>query len=322
MDSSYDCLKAWWKYGYEIEYFWVSGIILVGVGILGLFGNLANLIVLFQSELKKKVFYQLLIVLAVFDILFILSFGLSTGYQSLACQPTNDNVGYFSFYFHKIATIGSTYTTVAISIERCLGVCLPHLLFTRNLNFYIIPVIFVTAFVNAPIMFERKCNISANKTLECPQYDWAKGEPYKLYTNIVSFVFQTLIPIPSLIILNGIISYVITRSSVELKEISCNKEHKNKGTVKILLLVVITTFICEGLRISYKTLYLFGCRNEQESEHENCPDKRDEMTKWNFIAPIEKLAYMFNSSVNFLIYCLGKRFRRVFCRVFSFNSVS
>ena len=67
MDSTYDCLKAWWKYGYEIEYFWVSGIILVGVGILGLFGNLANLIVLFQSELKKKVFYQLLIVLAIFD---------------------------------------------------------------------------------------------------------------------------------------------------------------------------------------------------------------------------------------------------------------
>ena len=114
----------------------------------------------------------------------------------------------------------------------------------------------------------------------------------------------------------------MTRSSVELKEYSRNKEHKNKSTTKILLLIVITTFICEGLRITYKSLYLFGCRNEQESEHENCPEKREEMTKWNFIAPIEKLANMFNSSVNFLIYCLvGKRFRKIFYRVFSFHSV-
>ena len=73
MESFYDCLEAWWKYGYEIEYFWVSGIVLVSVGILGLFGNVANLIVLFQPELRLKIFYKLLIVLAIFDILFIFS---------------------------------------------------------------------------------------------------------------------------------------------------------------------------------------------------------------------------------------------------------
>ena len=116
------------------------------------------------------------------------------------------------------------------------------------------------------------------------------------------------------------ISFVMIRSSVQLKGLSRNMAYNNKSTTKILSLVVITTFVCEGLRIAYKSLYLFGCRNEQESEHEDCIDKRDEMTKWNFIAPIEKLAYMFNSSVNFLIYCLvGKRFRKIFCTVFSFR---
>ena len=321
MESFYDCLEAWWKYGYEIEYFWVSGIVLISVGILGLFGNVANLVVLFQPELRLKTFYKLLIVLAIFDILFILSFGITTGYQSLACQPTNDIVGYFTMYLHKISSIGSTYTTVAISLERYLGICHPHFVLSRNLYIYLIPILVITTFVNAPIVFERKCFIGNNNTLECPQHDWAKGETYKLYANTVSFIFQTIIPIPILILINCLISFVMIRSSVEINGLSRNMAYNNKSTTRILSLVVITTFICEGLRITYKSLYLFGCRNEQESEQEDCIDQRDQMTKWNFIAPIEKLAYMFNSSVNFLIYCLvGKRFRKIFYNVFSFKS--
>ena len=321
MESLYDCLKAWWKYGYEVEYFWVSGVTLVCVGLFGLLGNLANLVVLFEPELRTKTFYKLLIVLAFFDILFILSFSISTGYQSLACQPTNDNVGYFTLYFHKIASIGSTYTTVAISLERFFGICLPYIRMSRNLNFYVIPILFVTTFVNAPIVFERVCHIGNNRTLECPQHDWATGETYKLYANIVAFIFQTAIPIPTLILINGAILFVMLRSSKELKGISRNMSYRNKSTTKMLLLVVITTFICEGLRIAYKSLYIFGCKNEQESKDEDCPEQRDKMTSWNFIAPIEKLAFMLNSSVNFLIYCLvGKRFRTIFCRVFHLSS--
>ena len=322
MESFYDCLEAWWKYGYEIEYFWVSGIVLVSVGILGLFGNVATLIVLFQPELRLKVFYKLLIILAIFDIMYILSFGITTGYQSLACQPINANVGYFALYFHKISSIGSTYTTVAISLERYLGICHPHLALSRNLWIYLMPILFITTFVNAPIVFERKCFIGNNRTLECPQHDWAKGETYRHYTNSVSFIFQTIIPIPILISMNCLISFAMMRSSVEINGLSRNKAYNHKSTARILSLVVITTFICEGLRIAYKSLYLFGCRNEQESEQEDCIDQRDQMTKWNFIAPIEKLANMFNSSINFLIYCLvGKRFRKIFCNVFSFKSV-
>ena len=316
MGSFYDCLEAWWKYGYTKEYFWFSGILLVCVGFFGLFGNLANLVVLCQIELRKKVFYKLLIVLALFDILFIVSFGITTGYQSMACQPTNDNVGYFTYYVHKIASIGSMYMTIAISLERYLGICHPYFSFSRNAWFYIVPVVAVTLFVNTPIWFEREYYV-VNGTLISSQHDWATSQVYRVYSNTISFIFLTLIPLPLLLLINAAICYTIFHSSIEVENISNNPRLKQQSTTKILLLVVINSLICQGLRIAYKTLYIFGCENEHDSEDEDCIDKREQMRKWNFIAPIEKLAWMFNSSVNFVIYCLvGRTFRKVFFRVF------
>ena len=318
----YDCLEAWWKYGYEVEYFWVSGILLICVGVLGLLGNIANLIVLFQIDLRKKVFYKLLILLALFDILFIASYGITTGYQSLACQPTNDNVGYFTFYFHKIATIGSCYTIVAVSLERYLGICHPHAKFGRKVSFYIFPVIIVTTFVNAPIVLERECDV-VNKTVICPQHDWAKSKEYKIYANVIWFIFYLLIPLPTLILTNGAITYKMMHSSRTVKAISKKIWHAQKSTTKIMFLIVINMFVYQGWRIAYRTLYLVSCRNEQESVGEDCIDKREEMTKWNFIAPIEKLTQMFNSSINFFIYCfVGRTFRKVFYRIFHLDKLN
>ena len=65
--SYYDCLAVSWKYGYEKEYFWVSGILLGIVAIIGFIGNIINIVVLCQPELRQKVFYKLLVVLAIFD---------------------------------------------------------------------------------------------------------------------------------------------------------------------------------------------------------------------------------------------------------------
>ena len=316
MDSVYDCLEAWWKYGYEIEYFWISGVLLVCVGIFGLLGNIANLVVLCQVELRRKVFYKLLILLASFDIVYILSYGITTGYQSLACQPTNDNVGYFTFYFHKIAAVGSAYATISISLERYLGICHPFFKFSPNVYFYILPVLFVTLFVNAPILFEREYHV-VNNTIISSQYDWAKSDVYRVYANTVSFIFQTIIPILSLLLVNGAIAYKKCTSSKNLQHLSANAISTQKSTTHILLLIVINSLICQGLRIAYKTLYLFGCEDERNSIGPDCPEKEEEMRRWNFIAPIEKLALMFNSSINFLIYCLvGNTFRQVFFQVF------
>jgi hypothetical protein len=52
--------------------FWIEGVLLIGVGILGILGNCLTLVVLGKS--KKTNFHQLLIVLSVTDTLLVSGF--------------------------------------------------------------------------------------------------------------------------------------------------------------------------------------------------------------------------------------------------------
>ena len=116
--SFYECLSASWKHGYEKEYFWLSGVLLSIVAIIGFIGNIINIVVLCQPELRQKVFYKLLVVLAIFDSIFIISYGISIGYQSMACQPSNGNVGHLTYPILNVGLTGSIYMTIVISLER------------------------------------------------------------------------------------------------------------------------------------------------------------------------------------------------------------
>ena len=96
MDVLYDCLKTPTKYGHEKEYFWISGVSLVFVGIVGLLGNLISLLVLCRKTFHRNVFYNLLITLTFFDITFIISLGINSGYESMACRDR---------YIHAIGSV-------------------------------------------------------------------------------------------------------------------------------------------------------------------------------------------------------------------------
>ena len=90
--TSYSCLNVDWKFGYEKTVYWVSGVILSIVSFFGLLGNILNIIVLCQQKLRKNNFYNLLLALTCFDILFILSYGVNAAYESMACIPFNEVV--------------------------------------------------------------------------------------------------------------------------------------------------------------------------------------------------------------------------------------
>ena len=54
MDSLYECLKSPTKYGYEVEYFWISGVALVFVGFLGFIGNIRIALAIMNSNRQLK----------------------------------------------------------------------------------------------------------------------------------------------------------------------------------------------------------------------------------------------------------------------------
>ena len=56
--------------------FWIGGVLISVVGIFGLIGNVLSILILLQPKLRKGTFNQLLVSLAVFDIICILSRGI------------------------------------------------------------------------------------------------------------------------------------------------------------------------------------------------------------------------------------------------------
>ena len=294
--SMYDCLHVDWKRGYEKEYFWISGILLVIVGSIGLLGNTFTMVILCQPQMRKKLFYNLLFALACFDTLFILSFGIRVSYWSLACNPNRTLVGFFAYPLLNIGLVGSIYMTVAISVERYLGICHPHVKFTRKAWVFIVPVLVVSFGFNFPMFFEEKLYF-VNGTLLAVKEDFRKEESYKLaYYLWANVVCHIILPLAALICLNGAIIARINRTSKLVTEMGNPHQKQVANTTKILFCIVMSFLFLNTPRMTYKILVRLG---------------PEDKSGWFWLRPVSRLALISNSSANFVIYSLlGRNFRK------------
>jgi neuropeptide Y receptor type 1 len=302
MTSYPNCLDAPWKHGREEEFFWESGIILVVVGFLGLAGILLTILVLCKSELRKRLFYKLLLALVCFDLLFIVSYGVCLGYRELAChQHYSLYIYYVTYPLLNIGLPGSICMTVAISAERYIALCFPHLALKKKSRLYIGVVVVFTVAFNIP-RFAEKSFVMVNGTLTQQKHPWVESQAYHMiYYLWADILCLSILPLVLLFYFNGAIIRHIYRSSRDVDCLgSCHV--KDSRTTKILLSIVCVFMICHTPRIAYRILYYL--------------DEAD-IDRWFSLVPIYKLALMVNSSVNFLIYCLiGDKFRQDCIRLF------
>lgn len=305
INSFYDCLEVSWKYGHEKEWFWVSGILLVLVGSIGITGNILGVVVLYQPKFRRKVFYNLLIGLVCFDMLFILSYGAKFGYESLACQPTNELVSDIVFFVWNIGITGSIYMTVAISVKRYLGTCHPYFFHGRKLWLYVVPVVLISISYNFPKFVERRYYY-INGTIHFNLPEKASSMSYKNAYNLwANGIVNLAVPLLMLALLNGAIIANIYRSNRRIGDCRSNEKANLKSTTKLLFCIVFIFVVSQGMRIIHKILKYHGKENEEFRR------------KVEVETPIKALILILNSSVNFIIYCLVvKSFRKEFRRVF------
>jgi len=137
-----------------------EGVLVAVIGLVGVIGNVLSLIVLSKPRLRDA-FHNLLFALACFDTIYIVFGGIN--YTMKAFEQANTRFytltfPYLIYPFINIGISGTIFMTVAISIERFLGVCYPlHLPpHTRKARFYIIPVVFLSFCINIPKFLEAR----------------------------------------------------------------------------------------------------------------------------------------------------------------------
>ena len=126
---------------------------------MGLFGLIFNSLSLFvfSRPSMHSIFHQLLIALAVFDILLLISgtLWIITFQNIFSVDSLIYLFPYYTYPIFYFAMYGSTYMTLAISIERYLGICHTSIE-DRKARFYIVPVVFVALVFAIPKFLEVK----------------------------------------------------------------------------------------------------------------------------------------------------------------------
>lgn len=139
--------------------FWLNGIFLVLVGLVGITGNTAQ-IVLFCRKTRRRCFHGLLFLLAVFDSVLILCNIWNHTLPALSRHVWYSSVWNISLQMSypcvNIGQMASLYGTMALAAERFLTVCYPFW-YRRGLLKpwkFILPVIIISIVFNFPRFFE------------------------------------------------------------------------------------------------------------------------------------------------------------------------
>jgi len=302
--------------GFEVpqEHPWVeqatllSGYLIYIISAIGLLGNCLTLKVLSRPRLKDC-FHRLLLCLAIFDTIFLV-FG---SIKYIGALHKHDGVvstilfPYLTHPFTEIGMSGTIFLTVAITVERYLGICHPmdFPAYRRKPLHYLIPVLSLAIGLNIPRFFETYLLVSDPK-------DNSTSNPYSVainplrfneifvtgYLTIARFVLLAFLPFLLLILLNFRI--IADLKSANIQRFGSAQVYRKEKNLYLVLLSVVCTFIL--LHTPRLILDLQEVINY--SQISNCGYAGFISPVWvDMLLSVSHLMVILNSSINFLLYC-------------------
>ena len=215
--------------------FWAEGVASTVVAISGLTGNLISIWVLSDDKLRTGVFNRLLHSLAVVDCMFILPGAIIYTAKAFSWQADwyNRLFPVFIYPFTEIAFCSSIYMTVAIAVERYLGVCRPfqRLSGSNSAKKFITLVGILAISLNIPKFFESETTYRTNKenntTVTSIGVTSLRTHPdYITYYWMWTRLFITgVIPFILLALLNSKIYLAIRKSKHQLRALAIRYEN-------------------------------------------------------------------------------------------------
>ena len=294
--------------------------------IFGLVGNTLSILVLRRDKDRKSSTSFLLQILAVADMCYLISSLFFQTWRTLFYYSglfRKDALSYnviepYVWPFVCIAQTSATWIVVLVTVDRFLSVCKPmhamKIVTRSKLTSVTAGVLIMALLYNVPRFFEEqtltKFEYCLNSTiLAHSDTDLTKSEVYNIvYRNILHVALRLAGPLSILIVLNIKLMKAVRYSRKKHEGLAMLNHHKEKhktdGSTIILIAVVIAFILCmtpECLVTIQRTL-----RNSfVEFDHKKRPG-------WRYLKVSANFLTTFNSSVNFVIYCLfGKRFRRI-----------
>ena len=305
--------------------FYTWGVTANIISCYGIVGNVLSIIVLSHRQMRNSTSYYL-ISLAIYDMLVLLFMSLFLAIPTIYLEKDILEGYYFAYpYMHPfvypialIAQTGTVYTILAFTVERYIAVCRPlHAANTCTMarTKRVILIIFISSITyNIPRFFEYQTkqiwSDDYNRTIATIEFtEIGKNkvfqEVYFIYTYLI---VMFLLPFSLLTVLNILLIRAVNHAKATRHAITSSSSKETNLTV--MLIVVINVFLACQLPalVDNMMVTIFGL------EKLNCS------VDWVRFTTISNLLVVVNSAVNFILYCtVGKRFRKVFIKIFCFK---
>jgi len=307
---------------------WTEGVVLPVICGIGIFGNIASILVLTNKEIDlKPSFVNILICLAFYDLMFEILAILMYSLPNISPEYHETIFPHLLPYLLPLIHItltGSVYTTIAVAMERCVTVMAP---FTQVKSYngflYVCPIILFSLIYNIPKFFEvrTRCSItvasingSSMAHWVSDKYIWDKSEvrsetKYMTYIT-ANCIVMGLLPMLFLTILNWLIFRAISRARALHASLMSGNAHRRDSTMATVLTSIVIIFVvCHTPKAALNIYEVWTAIFMSASPVEEDPKV---ILLLDILTNISHLLIVTNSSVNIIVYALKDfKFRQV-----------